>query len=104
VVGHQARLPQFQEDPGSDPLLETVVGRRTRTEAGGIERLPLAAGAQDEEDGFHANAVGDAGTPAPKPMGVFVFGKEHLDGVPKVVGDAPLISSLGAFHVAASES
>src|SRR5205085_10415397 len=51
VVFEQARLPHLQEDAGLDPLLEAVVGGRARAELGGIQRLPLAAGAQAEEDG-----------------------------------------------------
>src|SRR5262245_62474322 len=62
VVGHQAGFPHVLEDAGLDPLLEAVMGRRSRAELGGVEGLPLAAGAQDEEDGVHANAVGGART------------------------------------------
>src|SRR5437763_16813996 len=46
VVGHQPRLPQCQKDAGAHPLLETVMGCRAGAEAGGVQRLPLAAGAQ----------------------------------------------------------
>src|SRR5262249_11285737 len=51
VVAQQAGLPQGLEDAGLDPLLEAVVGGRSGTELGGIQGLPLAAGAQVEEDG-----------------------------------------------------
>src|SRR6516164_9743477 len=53
VVGHQARLPQGLEDAILDPALEAVVGGGAGAEAGGVQRLPLAAGAEHEEDGFH---------------------------------------------------
>src|SRR5436853_904550 len=46
VVGHQAGLPHVQEDAGLDPLLEAVMGRRSRAELGGVECLPLTAGAE----------------------------------------------------------
>src|SRR6516162_8368842 len=46
VVGQQARLPQRPEDAFLDPALEAVVGRRARAEAGGVQGLPLAAGAE----------------------------------------------------------
>src|SRR4051812_15049775 len=51
VVFQQPRLPQGQEDAVPDPLLEAVVRRRAGAEPGGVQRLPLAAGAQDKEDG-----------------------------------------------------
>src|SRR5947207_1134007 len=49
VVLQQAGLPELQEDAGRDPLLEAVVGGRAGAELGGVQRLPLAAGAQDVE-------------------------------------------------------
>src|SRR5262245_9882325 len=51
VVDHQPGLPHLLEEPGLDPLLEAVVGGGAGAEVGGVQRLPLAAGAQDEEDG-----------------------------------------------------
>src|SRR5262245_33239594 len=61
VVFEQALLPELEEDALLDPLLEAVVGGGAGAELGGIERLPLDAGAQDEEDGIGTNAVGGAG-------------------------------------------
>src|SRR5215471_8904490 len=60
VVFEEARLPELQEDAGLDPLLKAVVGSRTGAELGGVQRLPRDAGAEDEEDGVGANAVGRA--------------------------------------------
>src|SRR5437764_10936198 len=48
VVGRQTCLPHLLEDAGRDPFLEAVMGGRTRAEAGGVQRLPLATGAQHE--------------------------------------------------------
>src|SRR5579864_1702562 len=45
VVGHQAGMPQRQEDALLHPALETVVGCRARAEASGVQGLPLATGA-----------------------------------------------------------
>src|SRR5262249_9150013 len=45
VVLQKARLPELQEDAGLNPLLEAVVGRRAGADAGGVQGLPLAAGA-----------------------------------------------------------
>jgi len=75
-------LPQGQKDAGLDPLLEAVVGGGTGAEAGGVQGLPLAAGAQHEEDGLHAGAVGRARTSAAEAVGVFMFGKQRGDGLP----------------------
>lgn len=86
------------EDTGFDPLLEAIVGRGPGAEAGGIERFPLAAGAQDEEDGFHADAVGGARAAAAEGMGVDMFGEQVLDGDPEVVGDAPVVGEVTVVH------
>lgn len=103
VVGQQAHLPHLLEDTRRDPLLEAIVGGGTRAKAGGVEGLPLAAGAQHEENGVHAHAVrGTRPTPA-EAMRVFVFGKEQGDALPQVVWDMPLVHSghihkNGVFH------
>jgi hypothetical protein len=102
VVGQQAALPHCQEDAGADPLLEAIVGRGARAEAGGVQRLPLAAGAQDVEDGLHANAVGRARLAAAEPVGVGVFGNHKGDSLPQVIGDGPLIDHTRLVHVATS--
>src|SRR4051812_16433441 len=46
VVFQQPALPQGQEDAVGDPLLEAVVRGGAGAELGGVQRLPLAAGAQ----------------------------------------------------------
>src|SRR5262245_54936691 len=57
VVLQQALLPELEKDAGFDPFLEAVVGGGPGAELGGVEGLPLAAGAQDIEDGIGTNAV-----------------------------------------------
>src|SRR5262245_39988025 len=42
VVLQQPGLPEPQEHASGDPLLEPVVGRGPRADAGGVQRLPLA--------------------------------------------------------------
>ena len=64
-----------QEDAGLDPLLEAVVRRRTGAEAGGIQGLPLAARAQDVEDGIQAHAVVLAWPTAAEAVRVFAEGE-----------------------------
>jgi hypothetical protein len=103
MVGHQTRLPHLLEDAGLDPLLETIVGRGARAEAGGVQSLPLAAGAKHKEDGFHTNAIRRTRPAAAEAMRVLVLGKQPGDGLPEIVGDVPLIHdgqihNKGAFH------
>jgi hypothetical protein len=97
VVGQQARLPHFLEDAGRGPLLEAVVGGGTGAKAGGVQGLPLAAGAEDEEDGLHADAIGGPRPAAAEAMGVFVFGEQQSDAFPQVVGEVPLVHN-GHIH------
>jgi hypothetical protein len=98
VVLVKAPLPHGEEDAGLDPLLEAVVGRRAGTEESGVEGLPGAAGAQVEEDGVHADAVGGAGLAAAEAVGVHMFGEEPGDFVPEVIGDAPGLGTLEGVH------
>ena len=79
------------------------MGGETRAKAGGVEGLPLAAGAEDEEDGLHAHAVGSTGPAAAEAMGIFVFGNQQGDASPQFVWDVPLVPSgqiqkNGVFH------
>src|SRR4051812_5921257 len=50
----------------SDQTLEAVVGGGSGAEAGGVQGLPRATGAEDKQDGLHADAVGGGGLPPPK--------------------------------------
>jgi hypothetical protein len=75
VVFQQAQPPHLQEDAGLHPLLETVMGGGAGAELGRIQGLPLAARAQDEEDGIHADAIGRARASAAKAVRVHMFGK-----------------------------
>jgi hypothetical protein len=70
VVLQQPGLPQHQEDARLDPLLEAVMGRRAGDESRGVQRLPLAAGAQYEEDGVGALAVTSGRAAAAEAVGV----------------------------------
>jgi hypothetical protein len=99
VVGQEARLPQRLEDALLDPELEAVVGSGAGAEAGGVQGLPLAAGAEDEEDGFHADAVGGRRLTAPEGVGVDARRDEGGHRRPQVVGDAPLVLNVRTFHV-----
>jgi hypothetical protein len=98
IVGHQARLPQGLEDALFHPALEAIVGGGTGAEAGGIEGLPLAAGAQHEEDGFHADAIGGGGLAAAERMCVQSLRDQFGDGQPQIIGNAPLVYHRLPLH------
>ena len=53
VILQQALLPEFPEDPRLGPALKGAVRRTARADPGGIQGVPLAARAQDKEDGVH---------------------------------------------------
>lgn len=98
VVLRKPRLPQGQEDAGRDPLPEAVVGGGAGAELGGAQSLPLAAGAQGEEDRAHAHPVRGAGAAAAEGMGVHVAGEVHLDLGPQAIGDAPGVGNGVLVH------
>jgi hypothetical protein len=98
VIVEQTLLPELEEDAGCDPLLEAIVGGGTGTELGGIEGFPLAAGAEDEEDGIGTDAVGGAGFAAAKGVRVVVFGNAQLHKLPEFIGDAPVVGNRARIH------
>src|SRR5207249_11117880 len=50
LVSQQTTLPEFAEQPRLGPLLEAAMGGTLRADTGGIQRFPLAAGAQHEQN------------------------------------------------------
>ena len=74
VIFQQSGLPQLMKHAGLYPLLKSVVRRAAGTEAGGIQRVPLAAGPQDEPNRVPALAVVRARATAAKAMRVHVRG------------------------------
>jgi hypothetical protein len=86
------------EDTFLHPTLEAVVGGGTGAETRGVQGLPLAAGTQDEQDGFHADAVGGGRLAAAEGMRVSPLGDELGDGQPEVIGYAPLVHHQSPFH------
>src|SRR5262249_59871143 len=74
VVDHQACLPHPLEEAGLHPLLEAVVGGGAWDEAGGVQGLPLAAGAKHEEDRLQAVPVTTARPAAAEAVGVLMLG------------------------------
>jgi hypothetical protein len=74
-------LPQRQEDVCFCPLLKTTMGGTTGTEARLVQRIPLAAGAEHEEDGIHRLPIRDAGPMAPQGVR-FARREQRLDALP----------------------
>src|SRR5262245_23439504 len=91
VVLQKPALPQAQEEAVGDPLLEAVVGRRAGADLRRVERLPLAAGAQHEEDGVGAVAVRLARPAAAEAVRVGAPADQGLHLRPQSVGDAPAL-------------
>ena len=98
IVFQQTALPQGLKHSGGDPLLEAIVRGGAGTELGGIERFPLAAGAQDKENGVHANAIRCTRSAPAEAMSVLVVGQMDFDLTPEVIGDAPVIRHNSSSH------
>jgi hypothetical protein len=81
-------LPEFEEHACFHPGLKPIMRRRMRAQLSLVERLPLAAGPQDEEDGVCASAISDAWPPTPKAMGVDMDRQQRLEDRPQLIGDA----------------
>jgi hypothetical protein len=102
VVVEQPQLPQGLEDTGLDPLLEAVVGGGTGAILGGIERLPLTAGAEDEEDGIGTDAISRAWPSPTEAVGIHMPRNTDFHDLPHVIGDAPVVGNRGSFHDSSS--
>lgn len=87
VVFQQPRPPELEEHARLDPVLEAVMGGGGRADAGGREGLPLAAGAQDEQDAVEAVAVSTPGPSAAEAVGVLVRRQQGLDLGPEFIGN-----------------
>jgi hypothetical protein len=81
-------IPQFLKDAGRDPLLKAVVGRGFGTQVGLVQGLPLAAGAEDVENGVSAAAVGNARSPTAEAVRVEANGNKRLKDGPEGIRDA----------------
>jgi len=72
------------------------MGRGVATDPGRVERAPLAACAQDEEDGVHGGAVRNARVMASEWVRL-PRGQQRFHLCPEGVGDSPAII-LDSFH------
>jgi hypothetical protein len=102
VIFEQASFPELQEDASLYPLLEAVMSRGAWAELGGVQGLPLATGAQHEEDGLQADAVILAGATAAEAMGVLVNGQQGLQLLPQNIRNAPRLGNRFGAHLLAS--
>jgi hypothetical protein len=90
VVFQQAHLPQFQKHAGLGPRLEPPVRGGTRTDAGGVQGVPLTAGSQHKEDAIHGLAGFDGGIMTAQRMRL-AGRQQGLDLLPERIGNAPEI-------------
>src|SRR6266545_277685 len=90
VVSKQAAVPEFPEHSRLGPFLEAAVGTALGAEAGGGQRIPLAAGAQHEENGVHGGSVVHPRVMTTERVGLSRR-NQRLDLCPKIVRDAPPI-------------
>jgi hypothetical protein len=69
--------------------LEAAMGGTTGTEARLAQRIPLAAGAEHEEDGIHRLPIIDPG-PVTSERVWLPWREQRLDALPQVVGYPPI--------------
>jgi hypothetical protein len=89
IIGHEATLPQRQDDARRRPLLEAAMGGTTGADARLMPRMPLAARAEHEENGIHRLSILDPGPMAPQ--GVWFARREpRHDTLPPFVRHTPI--------------
>src|SRR5262245_16080718 len=93
LVSHLAALPQPQEDTGLRPLLEAAMGGTTRAGAHLVQRIPLAASAEHEENGIHRLATLDPGPMAPQGVR-FARREQRHDELPSFVRNTPITAGF----------
>src|SRR5262249_30458955 len=97
VVFLQAERPELVKDARRYPLLEATMGRAARTDAGGVQSVPLAARTQHEENGVEGTAVVHPGVMTTQRMRL-AGRQQRLDLGPELIRDAPGAACLLCFH------
>jgi hypothetical protein len=69
------------------------MGGTTGTDARLAQCIPLAASAEDEEDGIHRLSIIDAGPMAPQGV-QFARWEQRHDVLPQLIGDTPITVRL----------
>jgi hypothetical protein len=65
------------------------MGGTTGTDARLVQRIPLAAGAEHEEDGIHRLPILDAGPMAPQGVR-FARREQRFDALPQLIRNTPI--------------
>ena len=86
IITFQSHLPKPQEDPGGGPFLKAQMGRRAGANARGVQRLPLATGAQHVEDTVGAGPVWNPGPSSAQRVGIHPLGNQWGQHLPQGVG------------------
>ena len=89
VIFQQPGPPHLKEEPGLNPLLKAVMRRGPGAKKSGVQGLPLAAGAEHEENGVHADPIRRARLAAAERVGVHMFGNQPFDLGPQIIRNAP---------------
>lgn len=97
IDGEQAAPPELQKHAGLRPLHEPTVRRGLLADAGRVERRPLAARAQDEEDRLHCLSRIDLRVVAAQRVPL-ASRQERLHARPEFVGEDPVVVFGGEFH------
>jgi hypothetical protein len=69
--------------------LEAAMGGTTGADARLLQRIPLAAGAEHEENGIHCRAILDTGPMAPQGV-QFAQREQRHDALPQLVRNTPI--------------
>jgi hypothetical protein len=73
--------------------LEAAMGGTTGTEASLVQRIPLAAGAEHEEEGIYRLPIIDPGPVAPEWVWLS-WREQRLDALPQFVGYPPITAGF----------
>jgi len=90
VILQEPLLPEFPKHARRGPFLKAAVGGAAVTDPGGIQRVPLAAGAQHEKDRIQGPARVDRRAMAPQGMRL-ARREQRVDALPECVGNPPAI-------------
>jgi len=97
IVGQESLPPELVEDTTVEPFAKSAIRRGARTDPSCVQRIPLAAGPQHEEDRRHGVAVGDPWTVTSEWM-CRTLGQQRLHLGPHCIGQLPTSGARGGFH------
>jgi hypothetical protein len=73
--------------------LEAAMGGTAGADTRLMQRIPLAAGAEHEEDGIHRLPISDAGPMAPQGVW-FARREQRLDALPQRIRNTPITAAF----------